>query len=633
MFEFKRSYENPILIPDSKNFWEAEAAFNGCPVVDGRKIHFLYRALSPANTSSIGYSSSTDGIHFKKHRLLIKPEHNWEKYGCEDPRVTKIKDKFYIFYTALSTYPFSAEGIKVGLAITKDFKTFKKYPITPFNAKAMTLFPDKVNGKFVAILSVNTDKPPSGTYIAYFDKESDIWSPEYWNEWYKNIDYHEIPMVNSPQDHVEIGAPPIKTKDGWLLLYSFIQNYFSAEKTVFGIEAMLLDLNNPKKVITRMRRPLLIPQEEYERYGVIPNIVFPSGAFVKKNKIYMYYGAADTVCAVATGDLNTLMKDLLDTRIIQLERYSKNPIMKPREKNDWEAKAVFNAGAINIDGTIHIFYRAMSHDNTSVIGYASSVDGFSMDRLDEPAYVPREDFELKNHPGANSGCEDARLTKIGRSVFMTYTAFNGHGNPRVAFTSISVANLKKKNWKWKKPILISHPDTHNKDVAIFPKKINGKYAVLHRSGDRNIWIDFVDDLKFEGDRWLKGQILMEPREAYRDNKKIGINGPPIETKQGWLLLYHGLSKSDGKYHLWATLLDKKDPTKIITRGMTPILEAEMSYEKHGIVPNVVFSNGAIIKGNKLFVYYGGADKVLGVATIKLDKLLGCLAEGGFCELD
>ncbi|AKM83974.1 TPA: hypothetical protein DCZ46_01420 [Candidatus Campbellbacteria bacterium] len=631
MFEFRRSEENPILIPDSKNFWEAEATFNGCPVFDGKKIHFVYRALSPAGTSTIGYSKSKDGIHFEKHRQLLKPEYDWEKYGCEDPRVTKIGEKYYIFYTALSTFPFNADGIKAGLAVTKDFKTIKKYPVTPFNAKAMTLFPGKIKGKYVAILSVNTDNPPSQTCIAYFDKESDMWNPEYWKKWYEEKDYHEIPLFNHSADHVEIGAPPIKTKDGWLLLYSYIQNYFSGEKPVFGIEAMLLDLNNPKKVITKMRRPLLVPQEEYERYGMVPNIVFPSGAFVKRGKIYLYYGAADTVCAVAVGDLKELMKDLLATRIVQLERYSKNPIMKPLQKNPWEAKAVFNAGALYEDKKVHLFYRAMSSDNTSVVGYAQSTDGFKMKRFDKPAYVPREDFENKKVPNGNSGCEDARLTRMGDTVYMCYTAYNGIESPRVALTSVSFNNFKKQNWNWEKPILISRPNVDDKDAAIFPKKINGKYAILHRSNNQSIWIDFVDDLSFKNEKWLGGQILMSPREEYRDNKKIGINGPPIETKKGWLLLYHGLSKSDGKYHLWAALLDLKDPTKIIARSKNPILEAEMSYEKNGIVKNVVFSNGAVVKGDKLFVYYGGADEVLCVATIKLSKLLGCLDSKGACS--
>jgi len=622
MFEFRRSEENPILIPDSKNFWEAEAAFNGCPVYDGKKVHFVYRALSSGNTSSIGYSWSTDGVHFKKHKQLIKPEYDWEKYGCEDPRITKMNGKYYIFYTALSTMPFTADGIKVGLAITKDFKKFKKYPITPFNAKAMTLFPNKINGKFVAILSVNTDNPSSGTYIAYFDKEEDIWSPEYWKDWYANLDYHEIPIVNTSQDHVEIGAQPIKTKEGWLLLYSYIQNYFNKEKTVFGIEAMLLDLDNPKKVITRMRRPLLIPQEEYERYGMVPNIVFPSGAFVKRNKIYMYYGGADTVCALAVGDLDCLLKDLLATKIVQLERYPKNPILKPSLKNDWEAKAVFNAGALYENKKIHLFYRAMSHDNTSTIGYVNSTNGFVIkEKFDQPVYKPRKDFENKKVAGGNSGCEDARLTRIGDTIYMTYTAFNGIDAPRVALTTISFDDFTKKNWNWSEPILISQPNLDDKDAAIFPKKINGKFVVLHRPNSESILIDFLDDLDFKNGKYLNGTVLMSPRPENRDNKKIGINGPPIETKDGWLLLYHGLSKSDGKYHLWSALLDLKDPTKVIARSKHPIFEAEMLYEKSGIVKNVVFSNGAILKGDTLFVYYGGADKVLGVATIKISKLI------------
>ncbi|MBU4480412.1 hypothetical protein KKG48_03150 [Patescibacteria group bacterium] len=627
MFEFNRSEENPILIPNSKNFWEAEATFNGCPVVDGKKIHFVFRALSPSNNSSIGYSLSSDGVHFKKHRQFIKPEYDWEKYGCEDPRVTKLNGKFYIFYTALSTFPFSADGIKVGLAITKDFKKIEKHPVTPFNSKAMTLFPKKINGKMVAILSANTDRPPSGTYIAYFDKESDIWSPEYWEEWYANLNYHEIPLTNSPQDHVEIGAPPIKTKDGWLLLYSYIQNYFSEEETVFGIEAVLLDLDNPQKVITRIRRPLLVPREEYERYGMVPNIVFPSGAFVKRGKIYLYYGAADTVCSLAIGNLKDLMKELLATRIIQLERYAKNPILKPSLKNDWENKAVFNAGVLYEDKKIHIFYRALSHDNTSVIGYATSTTGFNIkERFDKPVYVPRKDFENKQIPGGNSGCEDPRLTKIGDTVYMCYTAFNGKDFPRVALTSISYSDFIKRNWNWSEPILISRPGVDDKDAVIFPRKINNKYVILHRPNAKSIWIDFVDDLKFGNDKWLGGVVLLEPREENRDNKRIGANGPPIETSEGWLLLYHGLSKSDGKYHLWASLLDLNDPTKVIARSKFPILEAELSYEKNGIVKNVVFSNGAIVKGDKLFVYYGGSDKVLGLATIKLSKLLKSLTD-------
>src|SRR3989338_8825365 len=107
-----------------------------------RDFEGAYRSIS-----TIGYANSTDGIHFENQKQLIKPEKPWEKFGCEDPRVTFLNDKYYIFYTPLSTYPFSAPGIRVGLAITKDFKTIEaKHPVTPFNAKAMALFPQKING-------------------------------------------------------------------------------------------------------------------------------------------------------------------------------------------------------------------------------------------------------------------------------------------------------------------------------------------------------------------------------------------------------------------------------------------------------------------------------------------------------
>lgn len=623
MFEFKRSEENPILIPNHVNDWESEAVFNGCPVVDDSgKAHLLYRAVSSSRASSIGYASSSDGVHFKDRRQFIKPEYDWERFGCEDPRVTKFENKYYVFYTALSTFPFSADGIKVGLAITKDFeKIEEKHLVTPFNAKAMALFPEKVNGLMSAILTVDTDRLPSKICIACFDHENQIWSPDYWNEWYKSLDKHTITLVRSPQDHVEVGAPPIKTKHGWLLFYSYIQNYFSPPAS-FGIEAVLLDLDNPRKIIARTEKPILTVQEEYEKYGAVPNIVFPTGAFIKEGKIYLYYGAADTVCALAVGEIAELLKDLLKSPLFRLEKFSGNPIMRPLPENSWESKAVFNTGALYEDEKIHLVYRAMSENNTSVFGYASTRDGFILDeRLPEPVYVPREDFEKKKVANGNSGCEDPRLTRMGNTVYMFYTAYDGINLPRVALTSISYDDFSGHRWNWEKPVLISPPNVADKNAALFPKKIKGKYAILHRL-EPSIWIDFVDDLNLGNGKWIKGSILMSPRLGNKDSKKIGIAAPPIETSEGWLLIYHGISKkSDNHYHLRAALLDLENPTRVIVRTEDPILDPEMSYEKHGLVPNVVFSNGAVVKDGRLFVYYGGADKVIGVATAKLSDLL------------
>ena len=152
----ERSEENPILKPKSVHSWEAMAVFNGCPVKKGKSTYLVYRALSMNHysavaklelaVSNIGVAESKDGIHFHDRQCLIYPQKMWERFGCEDPRVTNLNGKYYIFYTALSTYPFSADGIKVGLAISKDLKTVdEKHLVTPFNAKGMALFPEKIN--------------------------------------------------------------------------------------------------------------------------------------------------------------------------------------------------------------------------------------------------------------------------------------------------------------------------------------------------------------------------------------------------------------------------------------------------------------------------------------------------------
>ena len=118
---------------------------------------------------------------------------------------------------------------------------------------------------------------------------------------------------------------------------------------------------------------------------------------------------------------------------------------------------------------------------------------------------------------------------------------------------------------------------------------------------------------------------MYPRSGPKDSRKIGIAGPPVETELGWLLLYHGISKKEDRhYHLRVALLDKSDPTKVIARIDDPILETEMAYEKNGVVPNVVFSCATVIVDDTVYVHYGGADTVIGVATISLSNLLKIL---------
>ena len=637
MFSVKRSLYNPILSPRKDNPWESFAAFNWSAIVGrkDKKIHAVYRAMAEPELipkenifiSSIGYASSRDGKSFTKSTQLIKPELEWERYGCEDPRVAELNGKYYIFYTALSVYPFRHDGIKVACAITKDFKKIDaKYLVTTFNAKAMALFPSKVNGKIMAILTVNTDNPNRMAKIALaeFDKEEDIWSPLYWQAWYRNLSKNILRVRRTITDHVEVGAAPIRLKEGWLLVYSHIQNYHSDHR-IFGIEALLLDLDNPKKVIGRTRHPMLIPEEAYEKYGQIPNVVFPSGSMIQGDDLWILYGAADTTCCLAKVKLNSLLKSMRPLKKYDhVQRSSKNPIISPIPDHPWESKATFNPASIELNNKIHIVYRAMSEDNTSTMGYAVSFDGLTIhERLPEPIYVPREEFESKKVPNGNSGCEDPRITKIGDRLYMCYTAYNGAEVPRVGMSYISVKDFLKRNWNWSKPILITPPDIDDKDACILPEKINGQYMILHRIKNQ-ICVDFFSSLDRPLEEVTRGIRLMGPRFGMWDSKKIGIAGVPIKTKAGWLLLYHGVGE-DVYYRLGAALLDLKNPMRVISRTNETILEPEKKYEKEGHVPNVVFPCGHILRGDTLYHYYGGADSVIGVATMKLSTLLEMLA--------
>lgn len=632
MFVIKKSTSNPILTP-GKEAWDAIGAFNPSPVTLGKKKFILYRAISksiqgqtPEQISTIGITHTENGKTYKDRRQFIVPEYAWEKFGCEDPRAVKINGRHLIFYTAMGEFPFRKEGIKVGVAISRDMKKIKeKHLVTPFNAKAMTLFPEKINGKYYAILSVDTDNPPDKTAIVSFDKLEDIWDHKNWQKIYSHINDYAIELRRSGMDQIEVGAPPIKTKHGWLLVYSHIQNYFGGGDKLFGIEAVLLDIDNPTKIIGRTRGPIIAPEEKYEMEGAVPNVVFPTGAEVEKEILTIYYGAADTNSCVAKVVLDDLVESLCaETKDdYRFKRFYKNPIMVPNRLHAWESQAVFNSASIDLGGNIHILYRALSKNSTSTLGYASSKNGLDIDyRSALPIYVPRENFENKRQAG-NSGCEDPRLVKIGKDIHMFYTAYNGVDLPQVAASHIRQEDFLARNWRWSKPVLITPSGIDDKDTCILPEKIKGKWVILHRIG-LDVCADHLDSLDFEKDKAKKCIVVLEPRKGMWDSEKVGISAPPIKTKHGWLLTYHGISKNHHTYRIGAALLSLTNPTKVIARSTDPILEPEEAYEKTGIVPNVVFPCGLVLRDDILYIYYGGADKVVSVATMKLKNILNPL---------
>jgi predicted GH43/DUF377 family glycosyl hydrolase len=636
MFNVTRDAHNPLISPSENMPWLAEATFNPSPVVQGDTLHLLFRASThPAlyqgetvELSCIGIASSTDGgVTFGEPRQLIVPEHDWERYGCEDPRVTKLGDTYYIFYTALGGYPYGPENIKVAVAVTKDLaKIEEKHLVTPFNAKAMALFPERIGGKLRAVLTVNSDLPPSKIAIAEFSKPEEMWNPYFWDRWYNHVDDHTLTLKRTDQDHVEVGAPPIWTKDGWMLLYSHIQDYFSDQK-IFGIEAALLDIDKPTKVLRRTVFPFMVPEEGYEKYGRLPKIIFPSGALRHGDRLTVYYGSTDTTCCRAVLSFKGLLESMSPDGVIKqhAERSKDNPILEPIAEHDWESAHVLNPAAVELEGETHILYRAVGPENTSVIGYARSKNGVKItQRLAQPIYVPRASFELKaGGPTDNSGCEDARIVRIGEKLHITYTAYDSVTPPRVAQSSISVKDFLAHHWdKWTMPELISPDGVDDKDACFFPEKINGQYMVLHRISG-HVCADFVDRLDFHNDKLTRCIQIFGPRSGMWDGAKVGIAGPPIKTSSGWVLFYHGVT-SFHQYYLGAVLLDRRDPTKVLGRTSQPIMTPVEKWEQEGWIDNVIFPCGQVVRDGVVYLYYGGADHAIGVATMKLDELVSAL---------
>lgn len=218
------------------------------------------------------------------------------------------------------------------------------------------------------------------------------------------------------------------------------------------------------------------------------------------------------------------------------------------------------------------------------------------------------------------------MTRVGERVYMTYVAYNGFDPPRVALTSIGVEDLCAQRWNWQPAVLISEPGIVNKNAVLFPEKVRGKYVMLHRVYP-NILLDYLDDLEFDGEtRWLEGKHMIPPSTDGWDNHKVGAGPPPIRTREGWLLICQGVGKGEGyRYKIGAMLLDKHHPEWVIARPREPILEPDEWYTNQGWKAGVVYPCGAVVKDGQLFVYYGGADTYVCVATAPLDEFMRDLA--------
>ncbi|MHB1162260.1 MAG: glycoside hydrolase family 130 protein [Chloroflexota bacterium] len=291
-------------------------------------------------------------------------------------------------------------------------------------------------------------------------------------------------------------------------------------------------------------------------------------------------------------------------------RYAGNPILAA---GDWPypINVTFNpAATLLADGTTLLLCRIEGQDGSSHLCAARSGNGFDGWEIDrEPSLAP----DVEGHPEEEWGIEDARISyvpEIGRYA-VTYTSYSPIG-PGVSLALTSDFRSFERLGQILPP--------ENKDAALFPRRIGGQWAMIHRpviaSTRAHIWVSYSPDLV----HWGRHKIVLAARPGpWWDSDRVGLASPPIETEEGWLVIYHGVKRSvaGAIYRVGLALLDPEDPQRCIARSKSWVMTAETPYELIGDIHNVVFPCGHTldpVDGDTLNLYYGGADSCVAVAT-------------------
>lgn len=316
----------------------------------------------------------------------------------------------------------------------------------------------------------------------------------------------------------------------------------------------------------------------------------------------------------------------------------------------FEHRAVLNPACVEKDGLVHMFYRAIADDNVSSIGYCVLRGTEIISRLDQPLLYPEFDYEAR-------GLEDPEIVWLDGIYYLFYTAYDGQ-NARVAYAeSRDLVRFEKKglispSLKYSEVLTLLNkeklPEKYfwygkhyqqniaedillwEKDFSLFPRKINGRFALLHRvmPGIQLILFDSFEDLKNQEFwkryfRTMEENVVLNP-ELWFETKKIGGGAPLLETPDGWLLVYHAVEESTRIYRAGVALLDLNDPRKVLGRLKEPLFSPRAEWEKKGLVDNVVFPTAALLQGNRLWIYYGAADSLIAAKSLDFQKLLDAL---------
>lgn len=298
-------------------------------------------------------------------------------------------------------------------------------------------------------------------------------------------------------------------------------------------------------------------------------------------------------------------------------RIGSGPIFTP-DKLPFKANAVFNPGAAIVDGEVLLILRIEDMRGISRMHVARSRNGVDSWRIDPDSFLCPD---LPEYPFEEWGVEDPRITQIGEKRWViAYTAYSRYG------PAVALAETEDFRTAERLGVVLSPT---NKDATIFPQQFNGEWLMLHRpvtGSEEHIWYATSPcDLK----TWSRPGLLMPQRGGpWWDGRRIGVGAPPIRTDKGWLLIYHGVKEMGANpfYRLGLALLDIEEPRKVIARSEEWVFAPEAAYERDGLLPNVVFTCGAVTRGDQVWMYYGASDTVVGLAVASVDDLVDFVFE-------
>ncbi|MFC1727317.1 hypothetical protein ACFL0Y_02220 [Patescibacteria group bacterium] len=590
---------------------------------------YLFYHLDTDGQDFFRINFGSEGFYFETfspRAQIFKPNGQLEKItDCRNFRISTHRNQYFLTYQLKSRNKTTLYS-----ATSHDLISWQRNGIVPTHGQTGVM--------------VN-DPHHSNSHLFYFGEKNIRLAYSYD---LKDWQLLKKPIFTPPDAHTNLKISGLyETDQGWVLIYSLSKG--QGENTRHSLEALLIDPKYPQDSIWFASRTIWKQSNEWSKRQVLP----VGCVFINHELISYWQSKDDKLFALSHPYFDSIINEPEPKRIFfhpVIKKFKKNPILEPIAKNSWESKFVFNPAAIHLAGKVHLVYRAVGDKNISVLGYASSQDGIDFDiRLKHPIYLPQEPFESNQQfpstsvndlsgPGCG-GCEDPRITKIEGKIYLTYNAWNGYEPPRVALLSINQGDFANHRWNWDQAKLISQPDPEkvknpdriNKNWAIFPNKIKGKYAILHSLDP--IQVDYFDNLNFDDQAYINDSCRQwKPRKNRWDIFIRGIGPPPIEIDDGWLLFYHAVSKDFG-YNVGAMVVDRNNPTKVLYRSKTPIVEPRSRYENEGFKAGVVYSCGAVIKNHHLFLYYGGADTVICTAEAPLNNFLKGLKTSGSSRLE